>query len=468
MEHRTKRDLALYNLVSEFEVNVEKGEVKYLDVKSFAQLIDYYENEGAYHKAISAATIALRQFKYRAEFYITISHLLLKTDEAERALNYLEQAEAIAPYENEIILLRARALTVTKQYEEAFKCLENAGAYASVEDQVEIHVCEAAIYYEMKAFDRMYLALTAALDMDPLNEEALTRMLTATELSRNFIQSIDFHKDLIDKQPYNYLAWYNLASAMNYEGDYEEAAELMEYSYIINPDFEDGYLESADIYRQINKYDKALSIYEEAVEVFGLDSDLLTNIAECQLHIGLIKQAKHNLYKAIRLEPHSEELYYLLGECYSRQEKWYSAINAYHKAIDIEDGSEDYYLGLARAYIAVEEYNKATVNFQLAVSLGPELSKYWLEFSSFLIKMGLYDEALQILDEAEDFTFGADLLYARSLTYFFLGDKEQGIEALQEALMEDSEQHHILFTLAPELELDPEIASMIAYYAEGH
>jgi len=464
MEQRTKRDLALHNLVSEFEGSMEKGNIKYLDVKAFGQLIDYYENGNEIIKAINVAKEALKQFKYRAEFYISISHLLLKSEEVEQCLSYLDKAESIAPYENEIILLKAKAYTAAGHYTNAFDCLETVAAYASEEDQVEMHLCEADIYNVMNDYDEMYKALTKAVDLDPHNQEALEKLWTATELSKKYIHSVTFHENLINSDPYNHLAWFNLGHARAYEGEYKNAAECIEYSFIINPSFEEGYMDCADLYCQIKAYDKALAVYEEALEVFGVDSDLLTNIAECQLHLGKYAQAKHNLYQAVRLEQHSDEVYFLLGEVYAKQRKWYSAINAYHKAVEIEDGCEDYYLGLARAYIAVEEYNKATINFQLAVSLGPELTKYWQEFSSFLIKMGLYNEAIQVLDEAEEFTFGADLLYVRALANFFNKNKQEGLSNLEEALTEDFNLHRILFALAPELEVDVEINSMITYF----
>ena len=130
MEHRTKQDLALYNLVSEFEVNHHKGGIKYLDEKSYSQLIRYYEGEEKLDKAIEVAELAIKQYKYRAEFYITISHLYLKHNRAEQSLSYLERAEAIAPYENEILLLKARAFCANDQYESAFACLEDVAVYA--------------------------------------------------------------------------------------------------------------------------------------------------------------------------------------------------------------------------------------------------------------------------------------------------------------------------------------------------
>lgn len=464
MEHRTKQDLALYNLVSEFEISYKSGEMKFLDERSYGQLIRYYEDEEKIDKAIDVAKLAIKQFKYRSEFYITISNLYINCGKPEQSLKYLTKAESIAPYENEIILLKARAYCDNKQYDLAFAALEDVAVYASEQDQMEIYLCEASIHHNMQNYESMYFALIEVLKIDHTNIEALQLLWTATELTKKYIHSIAFHQELLDKNPYNYVAWYNLGHGLAYEGNYEEAADALEYSFLINQDFEFGYMDCADVLCQIKQYERALGVYEEAMIVFGKDSDLLTNIAACQLHLNRINEAKHNLYKAVRLEPHCDEIYYLLGECYSKQEKWYSAINAYHKAIGIEDGSEDYYLGVARAYIAVEEYNKATVNFQHAVAIGPEQTKYWNEFASFLIKMGLYNEAEQILDEAEQFTFGADLMYIRALVHIAQKERTTAIQILEEALIEDYNAHNILFTLSPELEVDKDVVSMINYY----
>jgi hypothetical protein len=80
--------------------------------------------------------------------------------------------------------------------------------------------------------------------------------------------------------------------------------------------------------------------------------------------------------------------------------------------------------------------------------------------------MGLYEEALQVLEEAEDHTYGADLVYCKAVTCFYMHNKALCLELLEEALMENYEQHKIMFDIAPELRLDKDIQSMIRYYAE--
>ena len=294
----------------------------------------------------------------------------------------------------------------------------------------------------------------------------MERIWISAELSRRYEDSVALHKQIIDKDPYNYQAWYNLGHGYNCIWEYEKAIDSLEYSFIINPDFESGYLDCADTCLQLKNYEKALEIYIEANHRFGPNNELMVNIAHCYIYMDRISIAKQWLLKAIKLDSYNDEAYFLLGECYAKDNVWYNAINAYYKAIELENRREEYYLGLAKAYLAVEDYNKATINFQLATETGPEETLYWREYICFLIKIGLYDEAFQVLDEAEDHTYGADLLYCRAITHYLVKNKAECLELLEEALCEDYDQHKLIYEIAPELKLDKEINSMLRYFAE--
>lgn len=466
MENKIKRDSALINLVSEFECKFEQGEVGYIDEKVFLQLLEYYEDEYLFDKALEVVDYAIAQYKYRSEFYIIKARLLLSKTKVKDCLALLEIAENIAPFEREISIIRARAHAINKDFTAAHNILDDLKLGATKSDSVDILIAESFIYEHMKDYNAMYDALSNAVLIDTKNEEAMERIWISAELSRRYEDSVQLHLTIIDKDPYNYQAWYNLGHGYNCIWEYEKAIDALEYSFIINPEFESGYLDCADTCLQIRNYEKALEIYIEANNKFGPNNELMVNIAHCYIYLNRIGIAKQWLLKAIKLDGYNDEAYFLLGECYSRDQVWYNAINAYHKAIELENRREEYYLGLAKAYLAVEDYNKATVNFQMATQTGPEDTLYWKEYICFLIKMGLHDEAIQVLDEAEDHTYGPDLLYCRAVTEYFLKNKVDCLELLEEALMEDYDQHTLIFEIAPELKLDKEINSMIKYFAD--
>ncbi len=465
MEHRTKRDLALMNLVNDFETRFENGKIEYLGEKTYLQLIEYYDGEKQWDKALDVVELALEQYRYRSDFYILKARLLLNSGKLEQTINALNDAEVVAPGEFEVLILKARALSLLAKHTEALEILSSIKTRVMSSDLSELLICESYIYETMKDYEMMYEVLKKSLHINPKNDEALERMLLCTELSRKYEESITFLERLLNQEPYSYMAWYNLGHAYNYLGEYEKAINAIEYSFLINDQFENGYIDCAELCFQEKLYERSYNIFEEANVMFGPESDYIVNMARCQFQLGNIKLSKHLLSKSIKYDPYNDDAYFTLGECYASEENWYSAINAFHKAVSLDERCEEYYFGLAKAYVKVENYTKATVNFNKATKSGPEQSNYWSEYAMFLLKLGLYNEALCILDEAEDYTFGADLLYCRAITMMFLKERKAGLSILEEALAEDISQHTLLFEMSPELEVDVEITSMIRYFS---
>lgn len=466
MEHKTKRDAALINLVSDFESKIEQGNLGYIEDKAFFRLIEYYEEEYLPEKALEVVDIALEQFKYRSDFYIIKAKLLLHFAKYDLCLDYLDKAAAIAPFETEILLLRARVLALKKDIDAALDILTELKDHMVKEDLIEVLIAESFVYESMKDYDKMYDCLAKAVQIDCKNPEAMERIWISAELARRYNDSVQLHLEILDKDPYNYQAWYNLGHGYNCIYEYDKAVEALEYSFIINDHFESGYLDCADTCVQIGNYKKALEIYLEANSKFGPNSELMVSIANCYLKLDQTGLSKQWLLKSIKIDSYNDEAYFLLGESYARESIWYNAINAYHKAIDLDNRREEYYLGLAQAYLAVEDYNKATINFQMATQTGPEDTRSWFEYACFLIRLGLVEEASIVLEEAEDYTYGAELLYCQASILFLKNEKSTCLELLEDALMEDYNKHTVLFDIVPEIKLDKDVNGMIRYFKD--
>ncbi|HLF64545.1 MAG TPA: tetratricopeptide repeat protein [Saprospiraceae bacterium] len=464
MEHRTKKNHPPHELVSEYEARNEQGDQMYLAEKDFCQLINYYEDEREVTRALDVVDHAISLHSYCADFLIIKARLLLSTSKPLRALRYLDQAEIISPCELDIYLLRARVLCELGHFDTALAILESARKFSVGTDLVEIALCEAFIFERQKLFDKMFEALAQALRIDPQNEEALERIWWSVENSKKYDESIDFHKELLDQDAYSYLAWFNLAQGYSCNGDYEKAIEAMEYSFLINPDFEMGYLDCADLCIQIGRYDQALKIYQELIENFGGDSEELVKLAECEFYTGRIRDCKRTLIEALKMDSYNDEAYYYLGKCFNALGKYKNAISALIKAIDLEDRREEYYAELASAYQSAGELGKADFYFRKATEIGPELDTYWYMHIRFLIGQGEYEKALDVLEEADYQTSSAGLDCCKAICLFKLKRRSKAINALRDALLDNFSTHEILFELIPELKEDKEITSMLRYY----
>ena len=187
-------------------------------------------------------------------------------------------------------------------------------------------------------------------------------------------------------------------------------------------------------------------------------------MAECEYQLGNLSKARILLNKLLKLDPYNDEVYYKLGLCYAQSENWNKAINAYHKAIALEDNCEDYYFSLAKANAAVGAYDKAEHFYGEAIQMGPEQSMYWRDYISFLIKLGKKDKALEVFNDSDDYTFGADLIFCRGVAQYLNGDIKEAYSSFEEGLKEGFDQHTIIYDIEPELALNKELQSMITYF----
>ena len=463
-QHNLKDKHMLKYLVSEYEAMSQKGVISFLEKKVFWELIDHYEMETQLDKAIEVIDHALVQYSYSSEFYIRKAQLLIEKKCAYQAIACLEHAEILSPSELEIFLFKAEAFCSLGDYQDAFELLQALKGKLNKIELSEVLMLEAHIYENLEDFDQMFFALKKALVANPKNSVALEKVWLAVELSALYKESVELHNYLIDQDPYSYIAWYNLGHAYACLEEFEEAIEAFEYAYIINEQFEFAYRDCGEVCLQSKQYQRALKCYTEALEFFTPDSDFLLNIGQCHEFLNDISIAKDYYSQSIALNIANDLAYYRMGECFVKEKKWKSAINAYEKALSIEDKREEYIAALAEVYYQIDDEEKAATLFKKAAETAPETTKYWIQYASFLMDIGALKEALIVLEEAEIYAIGPELLYCRIACEFLLGHRKEALFLLHAALTEDYNMHESLFDLVPEVEGDPDVIHLISLY----
>jgi tetratricopeptide (TPR) repeat protein len=219
----------------------------FFDENSFLTIIEFYHNEDRLKEAIEVAGQAIERYLFSVDFYLKKAELLIDAGDEQAALNTLEQAENFAPGQLEILLLKAEALTYMDRGGEALELLDYARAFNDGANQGELYLLESLVHEFHQDYDQMFHVLKDALKQDPQNDEILERIWVAVELSRKYKQSITLHKQIIDKHPYSYFAWYNLGHAYAYLGNYKDAIEAYEYAFIINEKFEYAIRDCAEL-----------------------------------------------------------------------------------------------------------------------------------------------------------------------------------------------------------------------------
>lgn len=467
VNRKTKPNPKLAELIHEFEIQQEHANPEIWEDKSYHKLIDYYSNQGAIERALDVTDAALTHFKYKTEFYLAKANLLIRQSKLPEAYKVLDQAIKIAPYDKEVQLLKAKLLAIQGHSEEALILVEEIKLIFHKTDISDLLLIEAFIRETMKDFEKMFYTLKEALTINPNNAEALEQIWVSVEFSKKYEESISLHLELIDKNPYSYLAWYNLGHAYSCIGEYEKALEALEYSFIINSQFEQGYHDCAELAVQIGQHEKAYEIYAEVLQHFGSDSEIVAYMAECLLKLKRYKEAKKILNKAYRTDPYNDEICYYLGICHLESKEFNKAIHFLKEAILIEEYREDYHASLADTYLLIGEFGLAETHYAKAARTGLEQSQYWTKYICFLLERKNYEKAYKVLIRADKYSVGTDLLFCKIAYNLLAGDRNEAIEDLKEAITDDASQIYILHQLVPDAENDPEIRGIIRYYANS-
>ncbi len=468
MDSRTKISPMLMTLIKDYEQCHEEGRDLYLTDREFHEIINYYDDERDFDRALEVIDSAVLKFAYRSDFIKLKGRILIKRGLLDSALEVIAGGELISPYDTELLLLKAQIFIYQKKWSEASLIIHDLKSTAIKSDLEDVMVTEAFFYENNQEFQSMFDALKKVLIINPNNEEALDMMNTAVQKSKNFEESILIHKLIVDNHPYNSLAWFNLGHSYGNVGEYEKAIDALEYAFIINPTFEEAYNDCGEFCREIKQYKRALEIYLEAEEVFGEEFELLLNKAQCQYQLGQIDQAKRTLFIAIELDGYNDEALYLLAQCHMANADWNSAIKVLKKTISIENQVEEYFHSLGKCFENIGNVDRAKHYLRKAAQKSFEVSFFWEDYVLFLIDNLEYTEALLALSTADKFTFSYRLQYLEALTNIAMGNVDQGFHLLELTLEEDVTEHHIIHRLPNILVKHPRILAMLGYYYQGN
>jgi len=462
-QHNFNRQNTLYNLINEYEAMSQKGTVGFIEEKVFIDLISYYEKQSSFDKALSVVDHAISQHNYSSDLLICKARLLSDAKKYREALDCLDRAFALMPTDTSIQVLRSEVLCSLGRHEEALSILENIDNNSNSAPD-KLFWTKAIIHEKLLDYKEMFSSLQYYLIINPRNVNALRKVWVCVEMFGNYKESIAFHEELIDLDPYSYLAWHNLGHAYSKLGNYKKAAWAFEYSYIINPTFESGYLDYANACVQIGSYDKALRCYEDLLEHFEANNKILLRIGQCYELKQDYGVAQAFYEKSLDMNNQCHELYFRMGECYSKRKLWDAAIDTYEEAIRLESHNENYYAAIAEAYFQIGEDEKANTYFQKAADTAPDEPEYWMTYATFLMKCERYDDVLEVIEEAGYYCTGTELEFCKAACLYCMDKREEALNALKLLLTDHYDKHELFIDLIPNVERHQDIIDLINFH----
>ena len=451
-------------LVRQYEGMLNNEGIGFFEKKQFTQLINYYEARDKTKKVHHLIENALEQHPFSATFYIRKAQFLMDSNKEPQALELLEQAEIYDASEMDIYLIRAEILSTYRRFNEALSILEYAEVKMSKSDMDELYLAYANVYEDMEDYDKMFDALQNALLVDLDCEEALERIWLCTELANKYEESVSLHNQILDKNAYSYLAWYNLGHAYNGLKMHEKAIEAFEFSYVIREKFELAYISCVDVLFEIEDYDRAIECLKAGLEFVPKSFDFCIFLGKSYEAKENYIDAKSAYIKAARINDKSGEAFFRLGECYAFEERWIHALSAYENAYKLEQFNAEYVAAVAEANYQLDNNEKANELFKIALELDITEINIWVQYLSFLIDIEEFELAFEASVIAEDYCQDIELQCCKIAAYYQAGQTKEAILLLTQALLEEQEFGKLLFELFPDLREETEILNIITSF----
>jgi len=452
-------------LIHRYEHCIENKHFESINEDDFLSIADHYNRENFYEEAFLSVERGLATHPKSRDLRKTQIRLLIQHDHPKLARKLLQKREGTALSGADIELLKVETLIGQKKFDQALSKLNKLKRKHHLpKNRSDIFALEALVYEKLRNFDLAFKAINEALYYSPTHENALLRMLFCVEFTKKHIESIKIHQQLLQKEHYSALTWYNLGHSFYHEFMYEEAIEAFEFAYIIDSKLDAAYYFCAELYMLRGIYTKAIQCYDEMVDRFTVSNpDVFINLAECHIKIGNPEIALGYLKYALTLEENPNTLFWM-AEAYRIQKRHKEAFEKYFEALEIDDSREDIHIRLATLFFERVEFEKSQYHFEKAIEYAPEMSDYWIQYASLFYNIGEIRKAEIVLNEAKENNYCARIIFCQAACLMVMGKKKMGLQFLEEAIKCDINQQDIIFEFAEELEDDVNVKAILKYY----
>lgn len=459
----------LDELLKQYE-NLKNGRShSFLEEDAFERIIDHFDDKDDLPGALEAAETGLEYFPYSSQLLIKKADILLATRKYREALDVLEQAELFDHNDINLYILKTDAYLALDQQEKAVQLLEEALDMFTGEERLDLLFELSDVYDDYEEFDKVFDCLKMILEEDPANEEALYKICFWTDFTGRNEESIKLHLKIIDEQPYNELAWFNLAASYQGLKLYEKAIDAYQYAVVIDEKFDYAYRNMGDAYIRLRKYKEAIEALEKVLELTRPEEVIYEAIGHCYHRLGNFAQARFHYRKASHMNPEDSKLYYKIAATYIAEQQWEHAIKYLENAMRMQKNVPEYNLAMGQCKMAQEKFKEAIQYFGIVIRNRTRNVAGWEALIRCLFKAGYFDEASEQCVAALKATDDKPLFYFYYAAALFAeGRSKEALLQLENGMSRAPKLVKKLLDISPAVLQNNQVVDLIARYKKGH
>lgn len=456
-------DQELNELVCRFEEMLSTNIPSYFDPDELADIIDYYFFNINNKFSLKAIEFGLHQFPDNILFKLKKAQYYATFDKPEKALELLTKIGSTPDDDNEVYLVKATIFSLLKKYKEAID--EYKKAIDKADNIDEIYANIAFEYQNLGNFEKALDYAKKSVLINPDQIALIYELSMLYEITSNYQQGLDFFKKFTDKYPFHKEAWLNYGILAGNYGSFDLAIDAFDYCIAIDDKITLAYINKANCYLQVDKFQDAIDTYFEVIELEEPTSIIYCYIAECYYRLDDLETTEKYYKEAIKLNDKNPEAWMGLGILFEKFDNHVKALNYFETAKNIDIENPDYHFFYASSLFKNARTNEAIEFFLNAISIDETYVEARIELAKIYNSVDNISEAIKILEEGIGLNISDDIdLKANVFIYLYKIRQSEAITLLHEILQEDNQCFEIFFEINPDLEKDSLINDIIKLY----
>ncbi|MBQ5506212.1 MAG: tetratricopeptide repeat protein [Prevotella sp.] len=447
------------------------GTSVYLEPDDLTDIAEYYHILGNIDACKNTVDYAIKMFPGATMPLVFRSRVaLLMEHDVTLAEEYAEMIDDKSDLE--YLYLKAEIMIVDDRAEEAETFLRDAyDELEDDEDKADFLIDVANLYadYELMEYAQQWLSLSEEYDSTDYKE---LQGRIAMGLG-DYEESNRIYNELIDRNPYSFTYWNQLASSQLLHNEIMESIQSSEFALAINPDDEDATLNKANGLFNLGNFEEACKYYERFTKISPN-----SEVGEMFLGISLInlnrtEEGVEHLKKAESLadafSEYLHDIYVELAYSLTALGKHEDAMEYIEKISQLDD-CDPYETDVLKGNVHLQkgETAEAMKCFQHAVTASNGSPRVILRIGICIYDNGYYSLAYDVfhllLDDASDeWKDGWSYL---ALCCMLLSRKDEFVYAVRKACQQNPvEAKMVLGEIFPE-NLSPD--DYVNYLKENH
>lgn len=433
-------------LVEKFEKMVENNEEFYFETEEFEEIIIYYLEIGDISYAEMATNYALKIHPNSIELKTKKFEVLLELENYTQAKELMEELKEPSMENTDFLVCCAKYYSNLGNPRRAIEYCEKA--LELEEEENFLHNFIADEYVNLEDPFNALKHYKLALQFDLQDEYSLENVMYCYNQLNRSEEAIEFLNDYLNKYAFSETAWYEYGQFYFNRKNYEEAIKGFDYLLAINSESIGVYANKAACYEAMGEWQKAISVYEEMLDLEYTKSFTYYKIGLCYKENKQPVLALNSFQKSLRDDP---QFYLSMMEqsyIYEDMGGMKEALHFAKEAVSLNENNLDYQKRLAFLYIDSGRFEESLECLKKLVDFEPQRFYNWYAYSEVLMLIGEFEEAISVLKKATKLHNRAELYYQLSNCYFQLNNQKEGRNILSIALgldpnlLEDMQQKY--------------------------